>query len=393
MTWLRRLAVLLGLGLLTLPAQAAPLSHQFYVWNRAWSPAVVSAVSDFADTAQGWRVLVAESDAAGRLKPVAVNWKALAATGRPVTAVIRIDGQLSLQTGKHGPGRIGELARGWPAFVAGVEIDHDAGVARLAGYGRFLRDMRRQIGSRRLSITALPAWLRVRGLDDLVAATDEIVLQVHAVRAPGLGLFDADLALRWTKALADRGVRGFRIAVPDYGSRIVRDEKGVLLAVESEMPRLVGGASAEELMARPADVARFVRAIAANPPRGFAGLVWFRLPTWDDTRIWTPATLRAVMRGEAPQGQLRLTANSGSVPGAVDIMLRNDGDHDLPLPSRILLPRECRFADAVNGYALRATGGENSFVRLQNTLLRAHHHRIVGWARCRDIATRIRLIP
>ncbi len=376
---------------LSVPASAA-LSQQFYVWNRSWSPAVRSAVSQFGDVAQGWRVLAAESDASGRLRRVAVDWVALAATHRPITAVIRIDGQLSLNNERHSPEGIAALARSWPATVTGLEIDHDCGVARLPDYGRFLEDLKKRIAPRRLSVTALPAWLGTPALDAILAATDEAVLQVHAVLTPGRGLFDPERARAWVAAFSRRDPKAFRIAVPDYGSRVIRDETGRLIAVESEMPRLVGGTSAEELLARPADVAQFLDKLSANPPPHLAGLAWFRLPVAGDARVWSPATLRSVMRGEAPQEKISVLLQPGAA-GAVDVALQNDGETDALLPSVLLLPRDCRLADGVNGYALKQAGEKFSFVRLQNGILRAHHRRVVGWARCGGRAVIIQFRP
>jgi len=232
------------------PAFAAPSDNQLYVWNRVWTGPVRAAVADFADVAQGWRVLVAESDASGRLRPVAVDWEVLAATHRPVTAVIRIDGQLPLGAKGHNPERIAALVHGLPRSVTEIEIDHDCGTARLTDYARFLSDLHGRLAPRRLSITALPAWLGARDLDAVLAAADALVLQVHAVRAPHSGLFDPRTARAWVDALAARDAKPFRVALPDYGSQIVRDQNGKLIAVESEMPRLAGGASAEELMAK-----------------------------------------------------------------------------------------------------------------------------------------------
>lgn len=384
------------LALLLTPAHAQPVRsqpQQFYVWNRVWSPAVRAAVSAFAGDTQGWRVLVAESDAAGQLRPVAVDWNVLAASHRPVIAVIRIDGQLALNNAGHSPERIAALVKALPEAVSGVEIDHDCGVARLLAYARFLQDLRGRIAPRRLSITALPAWLAVRDLDGVLAATDEVVLQVHAVRAPGAGLFDASLARRWADALSRRDAKPFRIALPDYATEVIRDENGAMIAVESEMPRLAGGASAEELLARPADVAGFVRDLATHPPKSLAGLVWFRLPAAGDVRIWSPATLKTVMRGEVPRNRISAALQPGMVRGAFDVVLQNDGEDDALLPSSVLLASDCHFADGVNGYALKTTAGGYSLVRLQNGLLRAHHRRIVGWARCRDLSSQIQIRP
>ena len=373
----------------SLPALALP--QQLYVWNRLWSPQVRGAIRQFGDVAGGWRVLVAESDAAGGLKPVAVDWVALAATHKPVIAVVRIDGQLALNNAN--PERVAALVKGLPATVSGIEIDHDCGVARLAAYARFLNDLRGRVIPRRLSITALPAWLEARDLHGVLAATDEVVLQVHAVRAPGAGLFDPRLARLWTDTLSRRDVKPFHVAVPDYATQVIRDDNGALLAVESEMPRLAGGAATQDLLAQPADVASFVRDLTANPPHGFVGLVWFRLPAAGDARIWSPATLKQVMRGDTPQDKLSAALLPGDGNGAFDVGLSNDGDADALLPSALVLPSGCAPADGVNGYALRATGGGYSLVRLQNGLLRAHHRRIVGWARCRDLSSFIQIHP
>src|SRR5215471_9635099 len=77
-------------------AIAAALPQDIYVWQRQWSDPVRDALARANDVASGWRVLVAESDAPGRFKTMAVDWAALARTGKPLTAVIRIDGQLPI---------------------------------------------------------------------------------------------------------------------------------------------------------------------------------------------------------------------------------------------------------------------------------------------------------
>ena len=63
--------------------------------------------------------------------------------------------------------------------LAGLEIDHDAGVARLPGYQAFLAQLRNRLPSTlALSITALPSWLGSRELPALLATVDSSQLQV-----------------------------------------------------------------------------------------------------------------------------------------------------------------------------------------------------------------------
>src|SRR3954470_5943343 len=75
-------------------AAAGPLPHDAYIWQRHWTPQLVSSVRQSADLVRAWRVLMAESDAAGRWAVVAVPWSVLAATHRPIVGVIRTDGRL-----------------------------------------------------------------------------------------------------------------------------------------------------------------------------------------------------------------------------------------------------------------------------------------------------------
>jgi len=71
-----------------------PLPHDAYVWQRIWTPGVIAAVHRSADLVRTWRILLAEADRAGRWTKVAIPWDELRATGRPIVAVLRIDGRL-----------------------------------------------------------------------------------------------------------------------------------------------------------------------------------------------------------------------------------------------------------------------------------------------------------
>jgi hypothetical protein len=364
----------------------ARLPHDAYVWQRVWTPALTSALNNSSDIIRDWRVLAAETDTRGHLRAVAVDWGALARTRRPIIAVIRIDGWLAQLNEVALLAEIRTLAATWHNArvpLAGMEIDYDCGTARLAAYAELLRQLRAVPGlPKRLSITALPAWMESRDFDAVVAAVDEAVLQVHAVRAPKWGLFDPDLARRWIDALDRRAIRPFRVSLPDYGASIVQDDKGDILAVESEMPRLAGGARETDLIAAPREVAHLLRSLEQAPPSHLAGIVWFRLPSEADTRTWSLSTWRAVIRGEALTAKLVAVPRPGAVPGLTDIVLENTSDIDAPLPSSLDLPRDCTLADGVNGYTFSESGKGISLKRLQTGLLYAHHAQVIGWMRC-----------
>jgi hypothetical protein len=359
-------------------ASARSLPHEAYIWQHLWTPPVAAAVAGASDLFQGWRVLAAESDRAGHLRPVAVDWRALAGSAKPVIAVIRIDGQLAHWDARALLAQIHGLSAGWRS-IAGIEIDYDCGTARLEDYGRFLTALRRQVPGR-LSVTALPDWLTSPQLTAILAATDEVVLQVHAVRPALDGLFDAALARRWIDALDRRDAKPFRVALPDYSTRVVRDASGRIVAMESEMPRLVGGASDSLLLARPVAVAALLENLARTPPVHLAGFVWFRLPVAGDTHAWSDSTLRAVIGGKALRPHLAVVSRPDTATGARDIVLTDDAEVDAWLPHWIDLPRNCTAADGINGYSLGANG--ISLQRLKFGTLAAHHEQIVGWARC-----------
>jgi hypothetical protein len=357
-------------------ARGRVLPSDAYVWQFQWSPALTRALRDGAPLVRDWRVLVAEADAAGRWRVVDVDW---AAVTRPAVLVVRLDGRLTGAALDAVPARIGALVRARPGAVAGVEIDHDCGTGSLAGYARLLAAVRARLpASVPLSITMLPDWLHAPALDAVLAQVSEAVLQVHALQNPHAGLFDPAQARRWANAMGQRSDKPFWLALPAYGTRVSWGSDGRLLAVESERPLLTGGTAAE-LMASPADVSAFLRGLQRDPPTRLAGIVWFRLPTEDDVRAWSPTTWRAVVRGESVAPAIRTVVRAGDTPGTSDMVVENDGDIDAPLPASVTLPSVCAAADGLNGYAL-ADGGR--LRRAQAGLLRAHQTLVVGWTRC-----------
>ena len=351
----------------------------------------------FSDLIHAWRVLAAYSDEGSHLRTVAVDWKALKNSGRPVIAVVRINGQLAQYDDDQLVSDLDGLLSLWQqmaAPIAGLEIDHDCGVSRLAAYARFLTRVRTHLEQTiPLSITALPAWLSSPELDAVFAPANEVVLQVHMVQNPRAGLFDADQARRWIQAMACRTDKPFRVALPAYGVRVTRREDGSMLAVESEVPLLADGYSASELIVSPEAVSTLLRELERDPPASLIGIVWFRLPVAGDIRAWSPETWRTVVLGKPLEPRIEALAEKSDTPGMSNIVLVNQGDVQGVLPPRIDLPPSCTIADGINGYALDHGESGFSIERQQDGLLAGHQRRLIGWMRCTPAQVAIHAQP
>jgi len=400
---MRLLAALLLLGVVALSGSTAqlrtttePLAHDAYIWQRAWTPPVIAAARGSADLVRAWRVLLAEADRAGRWTDVAVPWKDLLATGRPVVAVIRIDGRLDEarigvlvdQVVAKVAAASGAVAAARPGgALAGLEIDYDCPTSRLATYARFLAELRGRLPRPlALSITALPTWLNSRALESLAPPLDEIVLQVHAVEDPRRGLFDPMRAEGWVREFGRRIGRPFRVALPVYDVRVRWHADGRLASVEGEVPLLNGARDGALLGAAPETILRFLDTLSTASPQGLVGIAWFRLPTDADRRAWSLATWRAVIGGALPPRQVRAALVPTGRPGLWSVSLSNDGATDAPLPRQVRLDKGCELADGANGFRLGTAAAEGDRPLVLEAAgegrLRAHRTRVIGWARC-----------
>jgi hypothetical protein len=365
-------------------ATAAPLPHDAYVWQRAWTPPVISSVSRSSDVIRAWRLLLAEADASGRWATVNIPWSDVQATKKPVIGVIRIDGRLD-------EARISAMldqvmARIDPvsAALAGVEIDYDCPTSKLATYARFLAALRSRLApSLKLSITALPTWMTSSQLEPLTRDLDEIVLQVHAVDDPRRGLFDPDQAERWVRDFGRRIHRPFRVALPAYDVRVTWRPDGRLASVEGEMP-LRAGKGGELLASAPEAVLKFLNAMRRGAPDGLVGVAWFRLPTDADSRAWSLKTWRAVIAGDLPPVRLSAALVPAERSDLWTVTLSNDGPVDAPLPRQVRLDPTCEMADGANGFRLVSAARPLVLEAAGNDRLRANRKRIIGWARCAE---------
>ncbi|WP_192562918.1 DUF3142 domain-containing protein [Pseudomonas gozinkensis] len=363
-----------------------PLDQQLYVWQRQWTPAHEPALNDSRSDFSTLRVLALQAFPNAGWSRARVDSALLKRDARPLIAVIRLDGQLKALDPQAVTAQIHQVLADWQGqglTLAGVEIDHDAGSARLSAYTEFLVHLRGALPANLpLSITALPAWLDSPQLPALLATVDSSVLQVHAVSDPRRGLFDPEQAQRWAKAWGRVTDKPFYLALPAYGVALLADAGGAPV-VESEVP-LERGGQRRELLADPQQLGRLANELREDRPAHLAGLIWFRLPLANDRRAWSLSTLRAVARGDALSSQLGLTFTEQN--GLQDIALRNVGNLDSAWPARITLKaRGCEGADALAGYALQQTADLLTFTRLRDGRLPAGGQRAIGWARCANI--------
>ncbi|WP_347902852.1 DUF3142 domain-containing protein [Pseudomonas purpurea] len=383
--FVRCLVLLAGLWLLggCQPQEAPPLDQQLYVWQRQWTEAHEDALAQTRSDFSTLRVLALQAFPGAGWSRARIDPALLKRDGRPLIAVIRLDGQLKQLDHAEVRTQILNVLTDWQAqglTLAGVEIDHDAGNARLPAYREFLVDLRSVLpASLKLSITALPAWLDSSTLPALLAVVDSSVLQVHAVSDPEQGLFDPKQAKQWAERWSRITPHPYYLALPAYGVALLPNADGVP-TVESEVP-IEGAGLRRELLADPQQLSRLAAQLRAEPPAHLAGLIWFRLPLKGDRRAWSLATLRAVARGDALNSQL--TLNLANTDGLYDIAVNNTGNLDSAWPERVTLAvSHCDGADAVGGYTLQQSPEQLTFTRLKEGRLPAGAARVVGWARC-----------
>lgn len=364
-------------------------SHDAYIWQRQWTPAVKTAIANANASIANWHILAAEVDKQGMIQPVVIDVASLKLTEKPVIPVIRINGQRLNWASDELIEAILGLAADWRKAglnVSGLEIDHDCATRRLPEYIAFLDHLRLAISDQQLPviITALPTWLDSQRLSDLLAKTDGAVLQVHAVSNPLQGLFNPQQAADWVKRFSAISPIDFRVALPNYGSRIGWDTDGRISAVESETPVGLTGPRTKELIVTPQSVATFINNLRQTKLPGLQGFVWFRLPTADDQRAWSLGTWQAVMAEKPLQPKLTVTAIPAQPAGVFDIVLHNESDIDGPAPLHIQVanPQRCAAADGLGNYSVRQSATSLTFHLIKPSTLPAHHYTAIGWIRC-----------
>lgn len=387
MVFLSRVLVLLMALLVGCERQdAPPLDQQLYVWQRQWTSAHDAALRDSRADFSTLRVLALQAFPHAGWSRAQIDPLLLKRDGRPLIAVIRLDGQLQSLDQDAVTAQVQQVVSDWQEkglTVSGVEIDHDAGSARLPAYREFLLHLRGVLPvSLPLSITALPAWLDNPELPALLSTVDSSVLQVHAVSDPRRGLFDPDLAWQWANAWSRVTVKPFYLALPAYGVALLPESNGAPL-VESEVTIDRGG-NRRELLADPQQLSKLGTRLRNDPPAHLAGLIWFRLPLVNDRRAWSMTTLRAVAQGNALDSQLKLKLSSQD--DLYDIGLSNQGNLDTAWPERVTLAVQgCEGADALAGYSLQQSPDLLTFTRLREGRIAAGGQRAIGWARCAKI--------
>ena len=378
----RPLLALLLACLVGCTEESVLLDQQLYIWQRQWRPAHAEALAQSRTDFSTLRVLALQAHPQAGWSRALPDLELLRHDGRPLVAVVRLDGQLPQLDPDEIGRQIAILLQDWRAAglrLQGLEIDHDCATARLPAYAALLRELHRDLpDDLQLSITALPAWLNSAALDEVLAAVDTSVLQVHAVSDPKSGLFAPKQALQWAELYGARSRKPFHLALPAYGVALTSDGQ-----VESETPLRQGGPR-HELRADPVQVSELLNELRADPPEHLSGILWFRLPLVGDRRAWPLPTLLAVVRGQPLAPSLALQRQQKD--GFSQLQLFNNGNLASPLPKRIELPaRACAAADAVGDYRIERDDNRLAFVRRRDGRLNAGEYRALGWARCEQI--------
>lgn len=325
------------------PVSDAPLTQEAYVWQRAHTDAVASAVRTHASAFTHLVVLAAEiswqqNHAQIVRVPFAASTDALK-SAPSLGLALRINAYAGSFAADASATRelttlassLLDDARSAGLTITEFQIDFDASERRLADYRQWLDAFRPIVAPARLTFTALPSWLKHRrDFAALATAADDYVLQVHSLTRPSSPDDPAPLcdpeAARRAVADAARFNRPFRVALPTYGYRLAFDPQGRFFALSAEgpAPPWPAGTIIRELESDPAALSALVSDLQRLHPAALTGIIWYRLPIAGDRLNWSWPTLNAVMRGETPSARIVLEA-ARNASGLVEYFAVNTG--------------------------------------------------------------------
>lgn len=393
------------------PRTSRPLDQQAYLWQREWTPAVGSAVTQHARQFSALVVLGGEiswPQGRGEWTPAVRDPRTLQASGRPVGIALRVGSFAGpFDPGSAPAGFLRRTARNLVAEVrreglepAEFQLDFDCAESRLAGYRRWLEGLRADLAPLRVTFTALPSWLKHRDFADLARAADGFILQVHSVARPKssrepFDLCDPVAAHRWVEQASVAGVP-FRVALPTYSYLVAFDAADRFLGASAEgpPPARPAGAVLREMGADPIRLAQLVAEWSADRPALMQGVIWYRLPVAGDRLNWRWTTLESVMAGRAPSPRL-IFAMSRPGPLLVELRVANEGsaDHSGPLSVRARWPGARLVArDAIQGFAAEPGGTDSLLFTNPICRLPAGEAKTIGWLRF-DTEASVELIP
>src|ERR1035441_535311 len=223
------------------PHATGPLTHEAYVWQRAWTAPVRDAIVQHASQFSGLTVLSAEVSWKGKqpqLIRVPLDYSVLTNAPCPVGLAFRIGPCPALiATNETTPAFLAEVAASLIAEARShrlapreLQIDFDCAESKLDGYRAWVEAFRRKVAPLPVSITALPSWLDQPAFNRLAAAAEGYVLQVHSLQRPRaldapFPLCDPASARRAVERAAQVGIP-FRVALPTYGYLTAFDAGG-----------------------------------------------------------------------------------------------------------------------------------------------------------------------
>jgi hypothetical protein len=391
-------ALLLGMGFIFLtpgPGKPRDLTSEVYVWQRQHTEALNEAVTRLAHTpglASVAHFLAAEVHWNEDKEMTLRRFDLLKAPELLKSgAVIRVGTPPASGWTDQAIGELAKVVNELAQTAAEIQIDYDCPQSRLAEYTNIVRKMRSHTDGVSLCVTALPCWLSEPEFKRLAGAVDGYVLQVHSLHLPTLdedrvALIDSAEAIAATEHASRLGFP-FRIALPTYGCAVYldRDRKVIDVIAEDGTPPPIGPhvSSASLGYSDPMEIASLVAHWKQSPPEHLTGLIWFRLPTSDDSRNWSFRTLARVASGSPVRENIQIDCVEG-VEGSFDVVVTNVGEIDAHLPGSVRIDGGAAFADGIGGYRVMPDSSKGTTFVLTNhnwPWLRPQDALTIGWIR------------
>lgn len=360
------------------------LPNQAYVWQRAWTPAVQSAVESEGGHFTELAYLAAEVSFKPRIQVARVspNFTSMASTLQPVGVALRI-GPYHGKFEAHDAvarelcelaGSVVDQAKGSGLHVGELQVDFDCAESRLDGYRIWIAAIKQRVAPTPVVITVLPSWLKRKVFKSLAAEAGGYVLQVHSLEKPSridapMTLCDPAAARRAVEQAGRIGIP-FRVALPTYGYRVAFDQDGKFVGLGAEATAAIDDSQIQtrQLCADPMAMAGLVRTWTTDRPSCLMGVIWYRLPTSDDTLNWRWATLQSVIDGSDPVGKAVATVRQ-TQPCLFDVVLTNCGDADTSVPKRVVIhwrDAELIAVDSLGGFGHQAQANRVIFQAPEN---------------------------